>query len=276
MDVVAQLLDTQRAFDGVATEYDRANAENRLLRSMRERVRRTVERFVPAGSRLLDLGCGPGADAEHFARRGDSLMAIDWSPAMVEQARRRIHEFGLDARVAVQRLGIHEIDQLPASSFDAVYSNFGPLNCVPDLSAAARAIAAALRPNGMFVASVINRTCPWELAVYLARGEWRRATVRFAPGMVPVPLAGRTVWTQYYSARSFEQTCAAAGFTRLYFRALGLCAPPPYLQAFADRHSTLVSALERLDDWVDAWPLFRHWGDHFLMVLRLSGQRDTR
>ena len=64
MDVVATLLDTQRAFDGVAEDYDRSNAENRILSAMRERVRQTVERFVPPGSRILDLGCGPGADAE--------------------------------------------------------------------------------------------------------------------------------------------------------------------------------------------------------------------
>src|SRR6185436_5585247 len=55
MDVVATLLDTQRAFDGVAEDYDRSNTENRILSAMRARVRQTVERFVPVGSRLLDL-----------------------------------------------------------------------------------------------------------------------------------------------------------------------------------------------------------------------------
>ena len=268
VDVVATLLDTQRAFDGVAEDYDRSNAENRILSAMRERVRQTVERLVPPGSRILDLGCGPGADAEYFARRGDRVVAIDWSPAMVQQAERRMHEARLADRVVVQRLGIHEIDCLEAAAFDAVCSNFGPLNCVPDLPAAMRAVAARLRPDGVVIASVMGRTCPWEFALYAVRGDWRRATVRFAPDFVAVPLAGRTVWTRYYSTSEFESICADAGMSRISLRALGLLAPPPYLHDFADRHPTLVATLARLDDAIGAWPLARRWGDHFVMALR--------
>ena len=270
------LLDTQLAFDGVAADYDASNAGNRLLRAMRERVRAVVEQFVPPGSRMLDLGCGPGADAEYFARRGDRVTAIDWSPAMVQQAFERVRARRLDDRVIVQCLGIHELDRLGSATFDVVYSNFGPLNCVPDLTAAARAINGRLRPNGVLIASVIGRTCPWELALYGARGDWTRARVRYMPGLVPVPLAGRTVWTRYYSPRSFQQAFEAVGFTRVRLRALGLFAPPPYLQAFADRHPAFVAGLERIDDWIGGLPPFRNWGDHFLIVLRprsASGQR---
>ena len=262
------LLDTQEAFDGVAADYDRSNTENRILFAMRERFWRLAAQFVPAGSRLLDLGCGPGADAEHFARRGDHVVAIDWSPAMVEQTARRIERSGLDDRVVVRHLGIHEIGRLEQAPFDAIYSNFGALNCVPDLAAAAQAIATRLRPGGLLIASVIGRTCPWEVGLYLVRGDWRRAAVRFATMPVAVPLAGRTVWTRYYSTQAFEQACAAAGLTRVHLRALGLATPPPYLQAFADRHPSLVDALARVDDAIGAWPLARRWGDHFVMVVR--------
>jgi SAM-dependent methyltransferase len=264
----AALLDTRHAFDGVAEDYDRSNSENRILSAMRDRVRSTVGRLVPPASRMLDLGCGPGADAVHFARRGARVVAIDWSPAMVREAERRVCQAGIADRVVVQQLGIHEIDCLEAAAFDAVYSNFGPLNCVPDLAAAMHAIRARLRPNGVVIASVIGRTCPWEVALYLSRGDWRRAAVRFAPGFVPVPLAGRTVWTRYYAPSEFESACVAAGFRRLSLRALGLCTPPPYLEAFAARHPSLVNVLERADDAIGGWPLMRRWGDHFLIALR--------
>jgi SAM-dependent methyltransferase len=262
------LLDTQRAFDRVAASYDRANALNRTLVHMRARAWHAVDAFVPRGSHVIDLGCGAGCDAEHLAALGHRVTAIDWSLGMVDQARRRVLRAGLADRVDVLHVGIHELDRLAPVQFDAAYSNFGPLNCVDDLPGAARLIADRLRPGGVFVASVIGRVCPWEIGVYLARGRWRRAALRFRRDPVPVPLEGRTVWTRYYTPAGFGRIFAAAGFTRASLRTLGLFAPPPYLEAFAGRHPRLVSALQRVEDRVGGCPGIRAWGDHFLIVLR--------
>ena len=262
------LADTRHAFDGVAGDYARSNAENPLLRAMRMRVLAELTARVPAGSHVLDLGCGPGTDDETLARAGYRVTGVDWSPAMVAEATRRSRDARLDGRIAIRHLGIHEIDRLAPALFDAAYSNFGPLNCVPSLGQAARLIAARLRPDGVLVASVIGRVCPWEIALYLSRGDWRRATVRFARRAVPVPLNGRAVWTRYHAPGPFERVFAGAGFVRVSRRALGLFAPPPYLEAFAGRHPVLVDRLQRLDDRLGAWTPFRAWGDHFLVVMR--------
>ncbi len=264
------LLDTQQAFDAVASGYDRSNTENRTLSDMRERVRRAVSEAVVPKAHLLDLGCGPGADIVHFANLGHQVTAIDWSPAMVRESQRRVSTAGLSSSVAVHHLGIQELDRLPPGRFDAAYSNFGPLNCVPDLAESARLIAGRIRRGGMIVASVIGRVCPWELSLYLARGDWSRALVRFRGGLVPVPLDGRQVWTRYYSPGRFARTFADAGFSLVSLRALGLFTPPPYLQAFADRHPALVTALQQVDDVVGGWPGARTWGDHFLIVMERS------
>jgi SAM-dependent methyltransferase len=262
------LVQTQLAFDAVAATYDRSNAANPILCAMRERARATFERFVPAGSRVLDLGCGPGTDAVPLARRGDTVTAIDWSPAMVEEARRQVREAGVAAAVRVEHLGIHQLDALAPDVFDAAYSNFGPLNCVPDLTAAASAIAGRVRPGGVLVASVIGRVCPWELALYGARADWSRALVRFQRDAVAVPLEGRTVWTRYYTPRQFARVFEAAGFRVQSLRALGLVSPPPYMDAFAKRRPALVERLQRLEDRVARWPVLRGCGDHFLIVLK--------
>jgi SAM-dependent methyltransferase len=269
--VTRALLETQRAFDGVATTYHHSNVENRLLTAMRDRTRAALERAVPAGAHLLNLGCGPGTDDVYFAGRGYRVTAIDWSPAMVEQARRRVARAGLSERVRVEHLGIDDLDgarRLDGVVCDAAYSSFGPLNCVADLGAAARAIAGRVRPGGVLVASVIGRVCPWEIALYASRAGWRRAFVRFASGPAAVPLQGQTVWTRYYSPREFERICAPAGFAHLSTTALGVFTPPPYLQAFADRHRRWIARLQRIEDIAGSWPVVRSCGDHFLMVLR--------
>jgi hypothetical protein len=104
--------------------------------------------------------------------------------------------------------------------------------------------------------------------LFLSRGDWGRILVRFSRGFVPVPLAGRTVWTRYHSPRAFESVFVAAGFQRIARRALGLWAPPPYMQAFRGRHPTLVKWLQSADDRTGGLPGLRNWGDHFLVVMR--------
>jgi ubiquinone/menaquinone biosynthesis C-methylase UbiE len=261
------LLETQQAFDGVASDYDRSNAENTTLCEMRRRVLAAIGHRVAPGAHILDLGCGPGCDAVSLAQAGYRVTAIDWSPAMVDQATRRVSRAEQQYRVEVRHLGIQELDRLPSFAFDAAYSNFGPLNCVPDLADAARQIARRLRHGGLLVTSVIGRVCPWEIALFTWRGDFARARARFADGPVPVPLNGRTVWTQYYSPREFERTFVSAGFRRVLLRTLGLLAPPPYMQAFVGRHPELVARLLSADDIVGEWPGFRSCGDHFLIVL---------
>jgi SAM-dependent methyltransferase len=260
------LLETQRAFDRVAPTYDRANRANPLLSAMRETALATLLRYAPRGARILDLGCGPGTDAPALAAAGYEVTAIDWSPAMVEQASARAAAAA--GRVTVWQLGIHELDRLQPLVFDAVWSNFGPLNCIPDLGRAACLIADRVASGGFVVASVIGRICPWELALYAARLDWSRLRVRFARGPVAVPLEGGTVWTQYYTPAAFARAFHEAGFQDVELRGLAVFMPPPYLEAFAIRHPTLISRLQRIDSVVGAWPGVRSLGDHFLIVLR--------
>ncbi len=262
------LIDTRAAFDSVAREYGQANAANPVLRAMRRRAIDAVRRQVAPGSHVLDLGCGPGTDHRDLAAAGYRVTAIDWSPAMAAEARRRARADGLGDRVIVRHMGIQQLWELTPSVFDAAYSNFGPLNCVPDLDDAARQIAARVRSGGWLVASVIGRVCPWEIAIHAWRGDRRRIRVRFEKDFVAVPLKGGTVWMRYYAPTEFARAFATAGFARVSHRSLGLFAPPPYLEGFATRHAGLIAGLHWLDDQLGGWPVLRECGDHFLMVLR--------
>jgi SAM-dependent methyltransferase len=268
--IESALADTQQAFDSVAAGYDRSNAANPLLAAMRERVLAAIIAHTPPAGRVLDLGCGPGADAALLAGRGHRVTAIDWSAAMVEETRARVARAGLSDHVDVLHLGIQDLHRLPTGQFETVYSNFGALNCVPDLAEAVEVVAERLVANGVFVASVIGRVCPWEIALYAGRGDFARVAVRFARDLTPVPLNGQTVWTRYYTPARFERLCASFGLRRVLLRALGVLAPPPYMEAFAARHPEWIARLQRLEDRTAGWPIVRSLGDHFLMVLRKS------
>src|SRR5690348_6909286 len=94
----ADLEQTQAAFDSVAADYDGPRGNNVLIQRMRDTMWRELERYFAWNARLIDLGCGTGIDAEHLARRGRTVLATDWSPAMVERTRQRASDAGLAHR----------------------------------------------------------------------------------------------------------------------------------------------------------------------------------
>lgn len=258
---------TARAFDSVAATYDGPAGNNALVQIMRSALWGAVESRLSPPAQLLELGCGTGIDAEHFARRGFRVHATDWSPRMMERTRARVAARGLGEQIQAEKLGIHELDQFRGGPFDGIYSDLGPLNCVTDLEAVADSSAALLKPRGWFIASVIGRVCPWEFFYYALRGQLARARLRAARETVPVNLNYETVWTQYYSPGEFY-----AAFSRVFqlvsYRGLNLFLPPPYLIRWYERAQPLFAPLAWLDRNLDGLPVLRHAGDHFLMVLQ--------
>ena len=100
---------------------------------------------MPASTRVLDWGCGPGHDAARFAALGLDVDPVDASAAMVRHA---TVEHALPARVAT-------FDALDArSAYGGVWANFSLLHAerasLPRHLARARA---ALVPGGALYAS---------------------------------------------------------------------------------------------------------------------------
>jgi SAM-dependent methyltransferase len=101
---------------------------------------------VPAGTDLLELGCGPGVDAMALAR-GRRYTGVDLSGRMLGSARRRVPE-GTFVKADLVSL------DLPAASFDAVVALY-VFGHVPGIEheLAIRGVFDRLRPGGIFCAS---------------------------------------------------------------------------------------------------------------------------
>lgn len=259
--------DTRAAFDSVAANYDGPRGNNALIQDMRREMWRWLDASFPRAGHLLDLGCGTGLDAVRMAEHGHRVMATDWSPRMVERTNGRASDARVGDRVSTAVIGAHELERLAGSAiFDGVYSNLGPLNCVPDLAPVSRECSRLVKPGGQLVFSIIGRWCPWEIAYYTARADWARVRVRFARGMMPVRMNGHTVWTRYWTPMALYRAFARE-FTLVHCRALCLFAPPPYMTGLKDRHCAWFERLWRWDRRMGGWPLLRGLGDHFLIVL---------
>ena len=100
--------------------------------------------------RVMDAGCGSGRVTELLAERlpRGSVVALDGSPAMVDQARRRLAGFGDRIEFVVADLG----RPIPlAGPVDAILST-ATFHWVPDHDALFRNLAAVLGAGGRLIA----------------------------------------------------------------------------------------------------------------------------
>lgn len=256
--------DTANAFDAHAAHYDAIVEPNALLQNMRAALWNEVTRRVSPPARLLDLGCGTGIDAAYFAQRGYRVTAIDASREMVKQTRQRLAREQLSARV--ENIGAQDLEKLNGETFDLIYSDLGPLNCVENLRAVSQQCAALLQPRGVLIVSVMARVCPLEILYFTLRGDFKQATRRFPRAMVPVNLEDGRVWTRYYDPREFFSFFDAE-FSLVTYRGLNVLLPPPYLERPFQRTAVFGRMLIRLDARLASLPFLRNMGDHFLMTL---------
>ncbi len=104
-----------------------------------------IDRLRPeAGQRFLDLATGTGAVAELAAAAGAEVVGIDLAPGLIEQAKSRAEERGLEIDY---RVGDVEALELEDASFDRVASTCGVM-FAPDHEAVARELARVTRPEG--------------------------------------------------------------------------------------------------------------------------------
>jgi SAM-dependent methyltransferase len=106
---------------------------------------RVLERLDPQpGQRLLDLACGTGAAAELAAAKGADVVGVDIAPGLIQQAKQRAVERGLEIDY---RVGDAEALDLDDASFDLVASTCGVM-FTPDHEAAARELGRVTKPGG--------------------------------------------------------------------------------------------------------------------------------
>jgi len=102
-----------------------------------------------AGRTLFHPQCHFGMDTLSWARRGASVVGLDFSVAAVAAAGDAAHAAGLDARFVVG--DVHDaVEVVGGRTFDVVYTGLGALNWLPDVERWAQVMAALVRPGGTF------------------------------------------------------------------------------------------------------------------------------
>ena len=250
------------AFDAAAERYDSDFTLTTIGARMRSAVRsRCAMRFAP-GSRVLEMNCGTGEDALWMADLGVDVLATDSSPAMLEIARDKLTAHPRRASIRFQPLAWQELSSLDEALFDGALSNFGGLNCIMDLRAAACALATKLRPGAVAALCIMGPVVPWEWLWFLAHGDVQRAFRRLRRGSV--------VWSGikiHYPSVAATRKAFSPEFKVLRVSAIGALLPPPYAEKSIGRFPRVIAALDRVERSLESrWPL-PMLADHYLIEL---------
>ncbi|MFO0956063.1 MAG: class I SAM-dependent methyltransferase [Isosphaeraceae bacterium] len=105
---------------------------------------------APASKVVADLGCGTGPLLPTLAGRFGSVIALDFAPGMIEQARARMDGVGGD-RIAYLNRPMHDLDEFEGRLDVAVAVNSLVMPDVRQIERTLRAIRKALRPGGLFL-----------------------------------------------------------------------------------------------------------------------------
>jgi 2-polyprenyl-3-methyl-5-hydroxy-6-metoxy-1,4-benzoquinol methylase len=204
-------------------------------RAARSEFARLLDHAIPAGARVLDLGCGTGQMALYLAAAGDrEVVAADLTRASLALGAAAARRFG------VSRVTFVETDlrrpALRPGSFDVVLCS-GVLHHTPEPAAAFAAVAELARPGtGVLVIGLYNACA--RLPHRLRRLVARATRFRFFP-RDPVlrdrraEPARRDAWLrdQYLHPEEHRHT---VGEVQRWFRDNGVC----YLRTFP---STLLA-----------------------------------
>jgi 2-polyprenyl-3-methyl-5-hydroxy-6-metoxy-1,4-benzoquinol methylase/glycosyltransferase involved in cell wall biosynthesis len=107
---------------------------------------------LPAGAKILDVGCGSGWLSEYFARLGYQVKGVDISPDLIEMSRERVAHvpYGVDHQTPLLcEFAVHDIELAALEEkFDLVIC-YDSLHHFQDERAVMRHVAAMLEVGGL-------------------------------------------------------------------------------------------------------------------------------
>jgi len=135
-------VETDKGYAAWASSYD---APGNVTVALEQEVVHALLSELPAGSVVLDAGCGTGRHAAFLVDKGHDVVGIDSSPEMLALA---------TTKVPNARLELAELERipLPDSSVDAAVCGL-VLSHARDISPAVAELTRVLRPGGRLIVS---------------------------------------------------------------------------------------------------------------------------
>lgn len=118
-----------------------------------------IRRYVPKkkGALILDAGGGTGVWSIELAKMGCNVVLTDISKGMLEKAKIKANQFGLEKLIKIMISDICRMPEFPDDHFDMVLCQGDPLSYCGDHKKALAECVRIVKPGGAVIASVDSR-----------------------------------------------------------------------------------------------------------------------
>lgn len=256
------------AFSRQSAVFDELYSSNTIVNYKRQRVRSHVLAYLKPQSRILELNSGTGEDALFFASLGHRVHATDISTGMQQVLKTKVNQAGMDGLITNEICSFTNLEQLQNKGpYDAIFSNFGGLNCTERLDEVLASLPPLLKEGGTATLVIIPPFCLWE-TLLMFKGKFKTAFRRF------FSKNGRTA---HIEGQYFKCWYYSAGYVKKHLppglrvdSVEGLCTivPPSYIEGFAEKHPRLYRWLKNRESHLKkTWP-WKHIGDYYIITLK--------
>jgi SAM-dependent methyltransferase len=146
-------------YDEIAEDYDSTMEQQPSNKLVREKVKEKFMSLVRSGS-VLDFGGGTGLDLSWLTAAGYKVFFCEPSAMREKALQLNQHTLRNDTIVFLDKAASNftRWQQEPPFSqqVDAILSNFGALNYIPDLTLLFKNLARVIKPGGHFMALILN------------------------------------------------------------------------------------------------------------------------
>jgi malonyl-CoA O-methyltransferase len=162
----------RNAYTEWAATYD---ADRNLTRDLDHEVTQAVLGGFRAGA-ILEIGCGTGKNTPFLAQIGGRVLALDFSPGMIAQARLRLRAAGA-TNVTLALADLTQPWPCPAASADLIVCNL-VLEHIADLAPIFAEARRVMRPRGRLFICELHPCRQY---------QGKRATFERGPERVEIP-----------------------------------------------------------------------------------------
>lgn len=143
----------------VENYYEKYDEWNRLERHRIEFeiTKKYLDKFIPANSRILDIGGGPGRYSIYLASKGHKVTLLDLAQKHIDIAREKAEESNVQLEGYIHGNAL-ELSEYDLGKFDAVLL-MGPLyhlTSKEDREKSVRDALSLLKPQGIIIATFIS------------------------------------------------------------------------------------------------------------------------